>query len=81
MQETVNGITFDTDSLFFELVGVGTDGKPFEDECWVHPQPASHADAEAHARGMLDRASLVTCVRVLSHLTNDMAIRVSTVWR
>jgi hypothetical protein len=81
VQETVNGVTFDPATLFFELVGVDQEGKPFEDESWIHPQPESYAGAVEKARGLLNRSSYVTCVHILFPVTEEMAIRVSTVWR
>jgi propanediol utilization protein len=80
-QETVNGVTFEPATLFFELVGVDMEGEPFETESWLHPQPKDYAAAESHARGILDRASLVTCVRILTPISDNFAVRVSTVWR
>jgi hypothetical protein len=81
VQETVNGVTFNPASLFFVLVGVDLEGKPFEDESWRHPLMSSYSEAETHAKHLLDRSALATYVRVMSYLSDGMSIRVSTVWR
>ncbi|MER6086515.1 hypothetical protein [Streptomyces bluensis] len=79
--ETVNGVTFDPASLFFEYVGVDTDAKPFCDESWIHPAPSSFQEAKDYARAMCERAPLVTFIRIRTQVTDDLSIRVATVWK
>ncbi|MEV5913390.1 hypothetical protein AB0M00_31420 [Streptomyces chartreusis] len=78
--QTVNGVTFDPGSLFFVSAGVDLDAEPFEIESGVHPAPANFQEAEQHARAILRRAPLVTFVRVLTRISDDLSVRVVTVW-
>lgn len=81
VQETVNGVTFTPSTLFFVLVGVDLEGKPFENETWRHPLMSSYSEAEEHAKYLLGRSALATYVRIMTHLSEDMSIPVATVWR
>ena len=81
VQETVNGVTFNPATLFFVLVGVDLDSKPFEDESWRHPLMSSYSEAEEHAKHLLDRSALTSYVRIMTYLSDDLSVRVATVWR
>lgn len=81
MQETVNGVTFDPSTLFFVLVGVDTEGEPFQQESWHYPQPTDYAHAVKRAKAMLNRASLGVCVRIHTYISEKCSIRVATIWR
>lgn len=80
-QETVNGITFDPATLFFELVGVDLGGNPFEDAVYSSPPPQSYEEATQRAQRFMRLGSQVTYVRIKTQLPETLAINISTVWR